>query len=106
MDPESSFKQTAFSVAQVAVRWGVSCRHIYDLCARGELGHLRIGGLIRVRLADLEAYEASQWHAPKTNDQAIGSRNEETGSTSGSGKTVPISAFQRGKQSAVLRKSG
>jgi excisionase family DNA binding protein len=65
MDPEPYFKQTAFSVAQVAIRWGVSSRHVYDLCARGSLGHLRIGALIRIRQADREAYEARQWHAPK-----------------------------------------
>jgi excisionase family DNA binding protein len=47
------FKQTAFSVTQMAGRWGVSSRQVYDLCARGELGHLRIGGLIRIRLEDL-----------------------------------------------------
>jgi excisionase family DNA binding protein len=63
--PHADFGQTALSVAQVAVRWDVSARHIYDLCARGELGHLRIGGLIRVRLADLEAYEASRWARTK-----------------------------------------
>ena len=34
---DPSFNQTAFSVAQVAIRWGVSSRHVYDLCARGEL---------------------------------------------------------------------
>src|SRR6202030_3096253 len=57
-------RQIAFSVPQVAARCGISSRQVYDLCAQGELGHLRIGGLIRVRLVDLEAYEARQWHAP------------------------------------------
>jgi hypothetical protein len=36
--PGRPFHQTAFSVPQVAARWGVSSRHIYDLCARSELG--------------------------------------------------------------------
>jgi len=67
------FLQTAFSVAQVPALWGVSIRHIYDLCARGEMGHMRIGGLIRVRFADLEACEAPQCRAagrvpPSTKD--------------------------------------
>ena len=70
---DPSFNQTAFSVAQVAIRWGVSSRHVYDLCARGELGHLRIGGLIRVRLEDLQAYEARRWHAPSSNGQTTAS---------------------------------
>jgi excisionase family DNA binding protein len=50
--PMDEFNQTAFSVPQVAARWGCSARHVYDLVARGELGHLRIGALIRVRLED------------------------------------------------------
>lgn len=54
----------AYSVAQLARAWGVSQRHVYDLCRRGELGHLRIGALIRIRQADREAYEARQWHGP------------------------------------------
>lgn len=61
---QPTFQQTAFSVPQVAARWGVSSRHIYDLCARSELGHLRIGNLIRVRASDLEEYEEKQWQAP------------------------------------------
>ena len=51
-------EQRALSVNQAAARWGVSARHIYDLCATGKLGHLRIGSLIRIRLSDIEAYEA------------------------------------------------
>jgi excisionase family DNA binding protein len=54
----------AYSVPKLAAAWGVSTRHVYALCARGELGHLRIGNLIRIRQADREAYEARQWHAP------------------------------------------
>ena len=43
---EETFRQTAFSVPQVFSRWGVSARHVYDLCAHSELGHLRIGNLL------------------------------------------------------------
>jgi excisionase family DNA binding protein len=104
MKLETSFKQTAFSVAQVAVRWGVSSRHVYDLCARGDLGHLRIGGLIRVRLADLEAYEATQWHAPSSIPPTIVSSSEEADSTSDGGRMANGNAFQRGQMINARRK--
>ena len=102
---EASFQQTAFSVAQVAVRWGVSSRHVYDLCARGDLGHLRIGGLIRVRLDDLKAYEASQWHAPSSTALTIVSSSEEAGFTSAGGLMANGNAFQRGQKISGRRRS-
>jgi excisionase family DNA binding protein len=105
MKPEADFQQTAFSVAQVAVRWGVSSRHVYDLCAGGELGHLRIGGLIRVRLADLEAYEARRWHAPSSTPPTIASSSEEAGFTSGGGPMANGNAFRRGQIISARRKS-
>ena len=54
----------AYTVPQLAKTWAVSERHVYNLVASGELGHLRIGNLIRIRQADREAYEAKTWHAP------------------------------------------
>lgn len=51
----------AFTVGQVAKRWGVSQRQVYQLVADGEIGHLRIGKLIRVRREDIDAYEARSW---------------------------------------------
>ena len=42
----------AYSVPQLATAWGVSTRHVYDLCASGQLGHLRVGTLIRISLTD------------------------------------------------------
>src|SRR5579872_3205271 len=96
----------AFSVAQVAANWGVSTRLVYDLCSRGELGHLRVGGLIRVRRSDLEAYETRQWHAPSSNDPTTGSPNEAIASMSVGGKTVPTSAFQRGRLNGARLRSG
>jgi hypothetical protein len=30
----------AYSVPRLAAAWGVSARHVYDLCASGALGHL------------------------------------------------------------------
>jgi excisionase family DNA binding protein len=93
-------EQTAFSVPQVAARWGVSSRQVYDLCSRGELGHLRIGGLIRFRLADLEAYEARQWHAPSSISPTTASSSAEVVFMSAGGRVVRGSAFQRGRKTA------
>lgn len=105
-----AFRQTAFSARQVAARWGVSSRHIYDLCARCKLGHLRIGGLIRIRLEDLEAYEAQQWQAPTLNAAMNGSSDEgnpRSGTVPSGGRSGLDNAFQRGRQSAArLRQQG
>ena len=64
-----------------AREWRVSSRCIYDLCARGELGHLRIGGQIRIRQQDREAYEARQWRAPSSKPQTTASPSEATAIT-------------------------
>jgi excisionase family DNA binding protein len=91
----------AYSVAQLANAWGVSQRHVYDLCATGKLGHLRIGTLIRVRQTDREAYEAEQWQAPRP---AL--------PPTYAGTVPSRGAFQRGRQTAraerdaTLAKSG
>ena len=91
----------AYSVARLAAAWGVSTRHVYDLCARGELGHLRIGNLIRIRQADREAYEARKWHAPSSTPPTTGSSGAEVVSMSAGGSTARGSAFQRGKRSGA-----
>src|ERR1700677_4783495 len=103
---DEPFKQAAFSVPQAAARCGVSNRHVYDLCARGELGHLRIGSLIRIRLEDLEAYAVRQWHGPSSPPQTTASPSAATASMSAGGRTMPTSAFQRGKQNAAQHRSG
>lgn len=42
----------------LAVRWGVSERHVRNMIARGEIPSFRPGGkLLRIRLTDVEAYE-------------------------------------------------
>src|SRR5689334_2662399 len=103
--PMADIPPVAFSVPQVAARWGVSSRQIYDLCARGELGHLRIGGLIRIRIADLEAYEARQWRAPVSAPQITDSPNADVISMHAGGKRGNGSAFQRGQQTAAKQQS-
>lgn len=54
------------SVAQVAIRWGCSRKHVYNLVHRGELPALYIGELIRFRREDVEAYENRSLE-PKSN---------------------------------------
>jgi excisionase family DNA binding protein len=93
-------EQRALSVNQAAARWGVSARHIYDLCATGKLGHLRIGSLIRIRLSDIEAYEARQWHAPSPIDQPSTSSSAEVVSMSVGGRMARNDAFRRGQRIA------
>src|SRR5215470_11069378 len=90
----------AFSVAQVAAQLGVSTRLVYDLCSRGELGHLKVGNLIRVRRTDLEAYEHRQWHAPSSISPTTDSSSAEVVSMSAGGRMARGSAFQRGRKTA------
>ena len=95
----------AFTVPQVADRWVCSVRHVYDLIASGQLGHIRVGNLIRVRAADIAAYEERQWHAPVSRDQTTGSSAVASTTMYDGGKTVAISAFQRGRQIAQRRRA-
>jgi hypothetical protein len=41
--------------------------------SRGVCHHLRIGGLIRIRVTDIQGYEARSWHAPDNCPQPSGS---------------------------------
>jgi excisionase family DNA binding protein len=54
---KASERRIVFAVPEVAARWGVSPHQVLDLCSRGELRHIRIGGLVRIRFKDIEAYE-------------------------------------------------
>lgn len=55
---------TAFlKPAEVAERWGVSERQVERLCASGRLRAMKLGGW-RIRLADVEAYEAAKANRP------------------------------------------
>jgi Helix-turn-helix domain len=105
-DCEPSRPVYAYSAAQLAREWGVSTRCVYDLCARGDLGHIRIGGLIRIRQADREAYEARQWVAPSSKPQAISSPCEAAVITFNGGRTASPNAFQQGRQISAKRQSG
>ena len=55
------------TVAQAAKRMGVSTRKVYDLVAAGELGHHKVGRIIKIRPEDIAAFQ-SQLPAEKQND--------------------------------------
>ncbi len=88
----------AFTPAALAREWGVSARTVYTMVASGELGHIRVRSLIRIRQADKEAYEARTWHAPAPTDQTIPSPSAAVVSMSHGGKMAGNTAFQRGRQ--------
>ena len=48
---------------QVAARWQVSLRLVYDLAQRGHLPHVKIAGCIRFRPEDVAAYERAGYVA-------------------------------------------
>lgn len=50
--------EVVFSVSEVARILKLSKPTVYALLERGELPHFRIGAVIRVRRADLEAFMA------------------------------------------------
>ena len=47
------------SVKQLAATWGCSRQHIYTLVDSGRLGCFRLGGMLRFRPEDVQAYEAA-----------------------------------------------
>ncbi len=47
----------SLTVAEAAKRLHVSPNTVYDLCARGEIIHHRVGRAIRLRPADIEEYQ-------------------------------------------------
>lgn len=95
----------AMTVRQVAARWACSDRHVYDLISGGQLGHIRVGSLIRIRPADLEAFEESQWHAPVSPAQTTASPSAEAATTSAGGRGRNITGYQLGRQIAQRRRA-
>jgi excisionase family DNA binding protein len=65
MTPVSGPHPTVYSPATLAKRWECSENTIRNLIRRGELPHFRLGGkLFRIRVKDVEDYEARQMQAP------------------------------------------
>lgn len=52
-------KRAAYSVAQLAQRWGVSPGHIYGMIRSGALQYFKLQTLIRVRVEEVERIECA-----------------------------------------------
>jgi excisionase family DNA binding protein len=52
-------RETLVTPEQLCQRWQVSKKWIYNRTYRGELAHIKIGGLIRFREEDITDYEAA-----------------------------------------------
>lgn len=50
---------TMLTVDQVAARWRVDRKTVYGMVSRGELAARRLGRVIRIPLAAVEAFEAA-----------------------------------------------
>lgn len=57
---ENKEKRDYLSVGEFAGEMGFSSQTVYNLCARGELPHVRIGGSIRIYRRTLEAWLAAR----------------------------------------------
>lgn len=57
---EGKQERDYLSVGEFAGEMGFSSQTVYNLCARGELPHVRIGGSIRIYRRTLEAWLAAR----------------------------------------------
>ena len=76
--PDATDFQPAYSVAGLARAWGISPRRVYDLCARAELGHIRIGSTIpfvpKTRQLTRQSIGTPQSPPPITDSSSRGDR--------------------------------
>jgi excisionase family DNA binding protein len=88
------------TVPQVADLWSCTPQHVYRLISRGELGHVRIGTLIRVRVEDIECYEAAQCTGPQ--QAPIAFSEQVSGAKLQSSRDLR-EAFRRAQQTSAKR---
>ena len=91
------------AVADLAERWACSRQHIYNLAARGDLAHMRIGALLRFRPEDVAAYEVAQHRAPVPKAQPIPSRSAPAAITSSNGRMALHAGYLAGLASRRKR---
>ena len=53
---------TFLTPRELAARWRLGRSIVYELLSRGELPYYQIGGAIRLKLADVVAYEEAGHH--------------------------------------------
>ena len=82
------------TVKSLATYWSCSTQHIYSMCSKRKLSHLRIGGSIRIPVSCVKNYEDQQWQS---------SQNEEI---SGISHMQTAQADQDGFQLALVSKDG
>ena len=93
----------AYTVTQVAQRWGCSESHVRNLIEDGELPHFRLGGkLIRIKKEEIEKWEtntqsgATPWEGSTVDGSPSGgSKTEIVKSADASASPPPISLKQR-----------
>ena len=88
-----------YTITTLAERWGVSPRTVRKLIKSGELPHIRIGALIRIRPDQAEAYEKQ---GPETQLSNLGCAREAKFTKSISQATEALKAFQRERQIAQV----
>src|SRR6185436_10186653 len=58
--------RAAYSVAQLAERWGCSDGHLYGMIRSGELHAFKLGTLLRVRVEEVERIERGSSVNPRS----------------------------------------
>lgn len=67
MNP-ASFPVRIHSLEHLSEEWDCSVRHLRRLISRGELGSVRIGGLVRVPEAEVQRFIAEHFLPPTTEE--------------------------------------
>jgi excisionase family DNA binding protein len=57
---DATMAERLLTVPELAERWRCSPRFVWSLTATGALPVIRLGRLVRVRVRDLEAFEAAR----------------------------------------------
>lgn len=95
-----------YTITTLAERWGVSPRTVRKLIKSGELPHIRIGALIRIRPDQAEAYEKqgeeNECPDPETQLANLDYAREAKFTKSISQATEALKAFQRERQIAQV----
>ena len=96
-DPAQGATADVLTAIQAAALLGVARRTVYDLVARDELPHFRVGGAIRFRRHTLERWIDQQEarHPPLPARPAVVLRLPRVGPIDGSPPPIPPTAWSR-----------
>jgi excisionase family DNA binding protein len=76
----ASFSGKLYSLEHLSEQWNCSVRHIRRLIASGQLGAVKVGGLVRIPQAEVERFLADRFVAPVASIPYRWHRPTETGS--------------------------